>query len=68
MSEARQNSLRSMVEKEGAIYDYLPEAHCRVLVHCEDYTCMAYLDDKGIWRNRFDDLPIVGRVIAWESL
>lgn len=60
--------LRGLTDDSKVIVDYLPDAFEHVVVHCERYTCVGYLDDKGIWRGQFNDRPIGSRVIAWEPM
>lgn len=68
MNEKRRASLRALVERGTAISDYPPEPFVPVLAHFEAFSCMAYLDDKGVWRSRFDNQPVAGRLVAWEQV
>jgi hypothetical protein len=47
------------------IVDFLPDPLRTVTVQCLEYTCLAYLDDKGIWRSPFSSAPIPSRVLGW---
>jgi len=67
MDNSKRN-LKGLLEQNGLIVDFLPDPYVPVVVHCERYSCMGYLDEKGIWRGRFNDHPLSSRVIAWEPL
>ena len=45
----------------------LPIEDERVIVVCEGYRCLGYLDTKGIWRQDKDKAPIED-VIGWGKL
>lgn len=65
--ELRAVSLKQMTAQtnSGIIVDFLPEAYTLVIVHCEEFECLGYLDNKGIWRNQFTSKPVENRVVGW---
>lgn len=67
MKENNRN-FRGLTEGSSVVVDYLPDPFVPVMVHCERYSCMGYVDERGIWRGRFNDRPLNSRVIAWEPL
>jgi hypothetical protein len=66
----RTERLKAMISEENSplIVDYLPDLYTPVLVHCAEFQCMAYMDAKGIWRGRFNNSPVEGRVLAWSPV
>lgn len=64
----RIRSLQQHVESGRCVVDYLPEPRKTVLVHCEHFSCAAYLDEAGLWRGRDKHELITSRVIAWEEI
>ena len=66
----RTQALKAAIGQDNSplIVDYLPEIYTPVLVHCEEFQCMAYMDATRIWRNRFNNTPVEGRVLAWSPL
>ncbi len=67
MNESKWN-FRGLTEQSRVIVDYLPAPFVPVVAHCERYSCMGYLDERRIWRGRFNDRPLNSRVIAWEPV
>ncbi|MFN7139810.1 MAG: hypothetical protein ACK4UN_10765 [Limisphaerales bacterium] len=68
MFERPKREMRGLSENSHVIVDFLPEPFVPVMVHAESYTCLGYLDERGIWRGRFGDRPLTSRVVAWEPL
>ena len=64
----RLRQLGELVGSGQCKVDYLPEAYTPVLIHCEGFSCVAYLDETGLWRGRYTNELISGRVIAWEEI
>jgi hypothetical protein len=65
---ARRRSLKEATMTGAIIVDFLPDSRRNVIIHCEDYSCLAYLDELGIWRHGPDNKPIEGRVMGWVPL
>jgi hypothetical protein len=38
----------------------------RVRVIAQDFRCLGYINDRGIWHRDIDDVPIEENVIGWE--
>ncbi len=36
----------------------LPPTGEHVVVHCLEFSCLGYRDEKGIWKNVFSDKPL----------
>lgn len=67
---ARARSLKLWTGESNShlIVDYLPERYDTVIIHCELFQCLGYIDEKRIWRNQSDNKPVDGRVLAWARL
>jgi hypothetical protein len=48
--------------------DMLPTSQPRLILHCEGYSCLAQLDQKGTWRNPFTNEPINAVIRDWEPI
>ena len=47
--------------------EILPAKDERVIVVCEEYRCLGYVDPEGVWRQDKDGAPING-VVGWGKL
>jgi hypothetical protein len=56
------------VAEGHGITDYLPEPFVSVAVHCRGFSCLAYLDNQGIWRGHYDKQPLSASVVSWEPI
>jgi hypothetical protein len=45
----------------------LPVLRQRVVVACEGFSCLGYLDVGKIWRFAADNAPIEDLVLGWEQ-
>lgn len=44
-----------------------PAVGVPVMAQCENFSCLAYFDSNGIWRNFWDSTPLAN-VIAWQEV
>ena len=46
----------------------LPPMEAMVLAICATFQCLAYVDEKGVWRNFFGKQEIQAVVTEWRAL
>lgn len=67
VAKDRLSQLTRHVQKIARWQIRFPDAGKPVMVQCEDFSCLAYLDRAGIWRDFWDSTPLAN-VTAWEEI
>ena len=65
MEESLKQQSRTTVSTKGSI---LPPPGAMVVAVCSSFQCLAFRDERGIWRNFFGKDEIREAVIEWKSM
>ena len=69
ITDARKSATTTNEETEtGFTAEMLPKSLSRVILHCEQFSCVAKIDAKGVWRNAVTNKPISGKIVDWEPV